>query len=196
MTGDFAERLSAIERATGTNLCLWLRPTLREMPLAIQKYDDPFLPFSRTVIAATHDIVCAFMFDLASYMALGAAGTVALERSIAHAAAEHDALTILHGPFYGPDYAQASAPLAFNADAVTIVRAEDAPAYHSVGVHAFVTGADTPGTISRFDGSTLLIADWNGAGQTTLRVIAEDALGRGYDEDFAEKARAALEALR
>lgn len=201
MSAEFAERVHVTVAAKGSDLCLWLRPTLREMPLPIQKFDDPFLPFSRAVINATHAVVCAYLFDLAAYMALGAAGTVALERSIAHAAAQRDVLTILHGPFYGPNYATASANLAFNVGAVTILRPEDAPAYHALGVEALLFGPAPAGTIStigRFDPdqSRVSAARGNGAGEVSLRVIAEDALGRGYDDDFPEKARARLESLR
>lgn len=201
MSAEFAERVQVTVAAKGSDLVLWLRPTLREMPLPIQKFDDPFLPFSRAVINATHAVVCAYLFDLAAYMALGAAGTVALERSIAHAAAQRDVLTILHGPFYGPDYATASANLAFNADAVTILRPEDAPAYHALGVQPLLFGPAPAGTlsaISRFDPdqSRVTVARANGAGEISLRVIAEDTLGRGYDDDFPERARAKLESLR
>lgn len=201
MSAEFAERVQVTVAAKGSDLVLWLRPTLREMPLPIQKFDDPFLPFSRAVINATHAVVCAYLFDLAAYMALGAAGTVALERSIAHAAAQRDVLTILHGPFYGPDYATASANLAFNADAVTILRPEDAPAYHALGVQALLFGPAPAGTlsaISRFDPdqSRVTVARANGAGEISLRVIAEDTLGRGYDDDFPERACTRLESLR
>lgn len=201
MSAEFAERVQVTVAAKGSDLVLWLRPTLREMPLPIQKFDDPFLPFSRAVINATHAVVCAYLFDLAAYMALGAAGTVALERSIAHAAAQRDVLTILHGPFYGPDYATASANLAFNADAVTILRPEDAPAYHALGVQPLLFGPAPAGTlsaISRFDPdqSRVTVARANGAGEISLRVIAEDTLGRGYDDDFPERACTRLESLR
>jgi orotidine-5'-phosphate decarboxylase len=54
------------------------------MPGPLLKYDDPFLPFLKTIVDATADLVCAYKPNLGFYLALGAAGAIALERIIAY----------------------------------------------------------------------------------------------------------------
>ena len=73
------------------------------MPYPMQRYDDPFLPYGRAVIDATSDIACAYVFDLAAYLSIGASGAIALERTIAYVPSP--SLTILHGMFTRAEYA-------------------------------------------------------------------------------------------
>jgi hypothetical protein len=145
------------------------------MPL--QSYDDPFLPFGKAIIAATRDLVRAYVFDLAAYLALGAAGAVALERTIAYVG--EDNLTVLHGAFVGGDYAEAAR--GFAADAVTLVDAADAEPYQRTGVGTFL-----------LQGETLTLV----GGALRLRLLGDEVLYAGSGEDFAERARAALERAR
>src|SRR4051812_25649910 len=93
-----------------------MSPRLTKMPLPMQRYDDPFLPFGKAIIAATQDLVCAYVFDLAAYLAIGAAGAVALERTIAFVGENN--LTVLHAWFADSGYI--SAAEAFGVDAVTL----------------------------------------------------------------------------
>jgi hypothetical protein len=67
------------------HLSLTLAPLITKMPLPMLYSDDPFLPFSKAVIDATRVHVSVYCFDLARYLALGAAGAIALERAIAYA---------------------------------------------------------------------------------------------------------------
>lgn len=128
MLSDFRARLHlSIQGSKGSNLALWLAPRLSQLPLPIQRYDDPFLPFGKAVINATSELVAAYVFDLAAYLALGAAGAVALERTIAYVAGR--AVTILHGPFVGDQYLPISDETAFNVDAVTLASPADFAAY-------------------------------------------------------------------
>jgi hypothetical protein len=114
----FIEKLESIQQKNKSNICLLIAPRLEKMPLLIQKYDDPFLPFGKTVIDATNDVVCAYMFDLAAYLALGAAGAISLERTVDYVGS--DVVTILHGPFSTPDYVKMMDETAFGVDAVTL----------------------------------------------------------------------------
>ena len=105
---SFSVRLRAAQAARDSDLALMLSPRLAQMPLPMQRYDDPFLPFGKAIIDATRDLVCAYVFDLAAYLALGAAGAVALERTIAYAGTDDATVTILHAPFVGAAYVDAA----------------------------------------------------------------------------------------
>lgn len=134
------------------------------MPLPIQRYDDPFLPFGKAIIGATRDLLCGYMFDLAAYLALGAAGAVALERSIAYVGGE--VAKILHGPFASPDYAEMAG--AFNVDAVTLTEPVYAETYLQADIGVFtLDGAGEAGTYST-ENSTLTLDD------IVLRLLGDD----------------------
>ncbi len=126
MQAKFIDNLDSIQKTTGSNVGLLLHPVLERMPLPMRTYDDPFLPFTKGVINATRDIVCVYMFDLASYLNIGAAGAIALERSIAYTG--KDNLKILHGPF-SAGYSKLMEENAFNADALTLVQGQDLHPY-------------------------------------------------------------------
>ena len=126
----FSEKLQSAQARNRTAVALVIAPRMVEMPMPIQKFDDPFFPFSKAIIAATRDVVCAYMFDLACYLAHGAAGAVALERSIAYVGG--DVPTILHAPFASPAYVEAAGVNAFNVDGVTIAEPDYAAAYAKV----------------------------------------------------------------
>src|SRR5512146_194773 len=115
----FQDRLSAAQVRSASTLAFGLAPSIKTLPLAMQRFDEPLLPFGKAVIDSTADLVCAYVFHLASYLALGAAGAVALERTIAYVPAH--LIKILHGPFATGDYAQAAFEDAFGADGVTLI---------------------------------------------------------------------------
>jgi hypothetical protein len=162
-----------------SDLILWVRPRLDQMPLPMQRYDDPFLPFGKAIINTTRDLLCGYLFDFAAYLALGAAGAVALERTIAYVSDE--AVSILHGPFASPDYTKAAT--AFGVDAVTITDAGIADGYLHEGVGVFALD------IGDYDLKNLmLITD-----ASVLRVLSNDVLYAGHGDDFAEQVRAAVE---
>ena len=164
-----------------------MHPRLEQMPLPIQRHDDPFLPFGKAIIIATRDLVCGYMFDVAAYLALGAAGAVALERTIAYVG-DHS-LSILQGPFASADYAQAAGAGAFNVDAVTLTNADDTQAYHREDVGVFVLGNERE-DVGAFDvENSMLLLDG-----IVLRLLGNDVLYAGRGDDFAEQVRAAVKA--
>jgi orotidine-5'-phosphate decarboxylase len=118
MPRSFSAKLAAIQAQNQSEIGLVIAPQLERLPLPIQRYDDPFFPFGKAIIGATHDLVCAYIFDLAAYLALGAAGAIALERTIDYAGSE--IITILHGAFALPAFAQLSDENSFGVDALTI----------------------------------------------------------------------------
>jgi hypothetical protein len=150
------------------------------MPLPMQRYDDPFLPFSKSIINATRNLLCGYLFDFAAYLALGAAGAVALERSIAYVGDE--SVTILHALFSSSDYAKASS--AFNIDAVTITNAASADKYLEENIGVFMLDAGN----NALKNLTLT------SDEIELRILCDNILYVGHGEDFAEQVRAAVEA--
>ncbi|MER3459388.1 MAG: orotidine-5'-phosphate decarboxylase [Chloroflexota bacterium] len=80
----FLEKLLAAQSHNRSWLCLGLDPVLAKMPLPLHKEDDPLLPFNKAMIDATADLVCAYKPNLAFYLAEGAAGLIALERTLAY----------------------------------------------------------------------------------------------------------------
>lgn len=198
---SFYDKVTDVQRARSTDLALLIKPKLSKMPLPMVKIDDPFLPFGKAIIDATRDILCAYVFDLASYLALGAAGAVALERTIAYAGADGETVTILHAPFATPDYREAASDRAFNVDAVTLISDDYAGAYLSEpGRCAFVV-ANTLGSVSPGAGlyipeEGLFFLEVNQMQLLRIRLLGEEVLYAGSRDDFAEQTRASVEAQR
>jgi hypothetical protein len=115
---NFRELVEAAQERNRSTLAIGLAPTLNKLPYEIQRFDEPFLPYGKAVIDATADLACAYVFHLGAYLALGAAGAVALERTIAYVPT--GVVKILHGPFANSEYVRATFEEGFGADAVTI----------------------------------------------------------------------------
>lgn len=139
-------------RATSTHalaerplpVAVGLAPRIDHMPVDLLLYDDPFLPFGRAVIDATADLVPAYVFHLGAYLALGAAGAIALERTLAYV--PRPAIKILHAAFATADYVKASYEDAFGADAVTVSAAlqpADLAVYLADSAHGVLIESDT-----------------------------------------------------
>jgi hypothetical protein len=197
---SFAERLERIQQECQNNLALLVAPRLTKLPLVIQSFDDPFLPYAKAIINATRGQVCAYVFDLAAYLSIGAAGAVALERTIAYAKGE--TLTILHGPFAGADYVSLMDERSFNADGVTLVHREDVPAYtirDTCAVFVMMRGQPQRGDMTYsgiyWQDASLLTLPSSGS-ILQIRLEGEDILYAAMSEDFAEQTAAALEKLR
>ena len=170
----------------GTDRALLLAPRLTRMPLPMQRYDDPFLPFGKAIIAATQEVVCAYIFDLASYLAIGAAGAVALERTIA--SVDDQTVTILHGPFVGAGYLDMAE--AFEVDALTLIDPSDADVYQMAGFGVFVV----LGALSaRVDGTRLVGRAAHDGVTLGVTFYGENALYTGRGDDFADQIRAKLQ---
>jgi orotidine-5'-phosphate decarboxylase len=135
----FVEKLQAAQAANDSWVCVGLDPVLERMPGPFLKYDDPFLPFLKAIVDATADLVCAYKPNLGFYLALGAAGAIALERIIAYV--PRHIPVILDAKFNDIGHtAQAYARGAFDAlgaDAVTVN-----PYLGQDGVAPFLAQAD------------------------------------------------------
>lgn len=123
---SFAQRVAAYQRSSQSKIVVRLAPTASRLPLAYLRFDDPALPYGRDVISATAGGVCGWVFDLSAYLAYGAAGIIALERTLALAVGQ--GITILHCAFAIPDYVGIQdSPL--KCDAVTVIDASLCPVY-------------------------------------------------------------------
>jgi hypothetical protein len=180
VTEAFADKLRRIQSERKSDLALLLAPRLPRLPLPIQRYDDPFLPFGKAVIQTTRDLVCAYVFDFPAYLAIGAAGAIALERTIAYAG--RDVITILHGAFTGSDYVALMDETSFNVDAITISEGKF-PIVRNDRTVFIVRSGETKHTESPayWKDSDLFCMD-----DLQLRLVGEEVLYRSSGEDFAD----------
>ncbi|MCZ2115255.1 MAG: orotidine-5'-phosphate decarboxylase [Anaerolineae bacterium] len=79
----YLDKLRAAQEANNSWLCIGLDPQPELLPIEAQRWDEPVLPFNRRIIDATADLVCAYKPNLGFYVQWGAAGIIALERTIA-----------------------------------------------------------------------------------------------------------------
>jgi orotidine-5'-phosphate decarboxylase len=81
----YLEKLKSAQERNNSWLCVGLDPQPDRLPLeATYKWDEPVLPFNKAIIDATADLVCAYKPNLGFYLQWGAAGMIALERTVAY----------------------------------------------------------------------------------------------------------------
>lgn len=80
----YLEKLAAVQRKNESWLCIGLDPDPGRLPLPSMQWDEPVLPFNKAIIDATAELVCAYKPNLGFYLQWGAAGVIALERTIAY----------------------------------------------------------------------------------------------------------------
>ena len=85
----------------------------------MQRYDEPFLPFGKALIDTTKDLVAGYVFDLEAYLVPGAAGMIALERTIGYVPS--DLVTILHGGFLTAAMTSGMS-MTMNSDSITVAQ--------------------------------------------------------------------------
>lgn len=79
----YLEKLKNAQEKNSSWLCIGLDPQPDKLPIqATHQWDEPVLPFNKAIIDATADIACAFKPNLGFYLQWGAAGMIALERTI------------------------------------------------------------------------------------------------------------------
>jgi hypothetical protein len=194
---NFVEKTQEAQQETGANIALFFNPRIELLPIAATRFDDPFLPFSKAIINATRDLACAYVFDLAAYLSLGAAGAVALERSIRYV--PDNRISILHGAFSSDAFSAMADITGFGVNAITITDKcylrtylEKPPYAAFVMQHGAVDVAHLPdqGGLFWIDENQLMMSP-----ETSLRLINNSVLYAGRYDDYAQKTREALEAL-
>ncbi len=199
MSLKFADKLRSAQLVNDSDILLLVTPRLTKLPLPIQRFDDPFLPFGRAIIQATHDLVCGYVFDLAAYLALGAAGVIALERTMPFV--RPPLIRVLHGPFSGPDYVAAAFESALTCDAVTLVDDVYLDMYIAEPGHgAFIVQRGFPRTDHihgmYWTDMRLLTYPADEDEVINLRLADERVLYAGHGDSFTEDIRAALGKLQ
>lgn len=202
MKRSFIQKLATIQKEKNSNIGLLIAPRVERMPLPIQRYDDPFLPFGKAVINATRDLVCAYMFDLAAYLVPGAAGAVALERTVDYVGEE--AITILHGAFTLPTFASLMEETGFGVEAVTLASQEHLDIYtqrEDRGVFIMdrrksdLTNATPQAGLYLVEEALLTIGGEIG-NRLQIRMTNEMLMYASRGEDFAEVIRNKIEQIR
>ncbi|MCP4360309.1 MAG: orotidine-5'-phosphate decarboxylase [Chloroflexi bacterium] len=80
----YLNKLRTIQEQNNSWLCIGLDPDPQKLRVDWFKWDEPILPFNKAIIDATADLVCAYKPNLGFYLQWGAAGIIALERTIAY----------------------------------------------------------------------------------------------------------------
>jgi orotidine-5'-phosphate decarboxylase len=81
----FLTKLRHAQEKNNSWLCIGLDPQPDQLPLpALHQWDEPVFPFCKAIIEATADIACAFKPNLGFFLQWGAAGMIALERTMAY----------------------------------------------------------------------------------------------------------------
>jgi hypothetical protein len=197
---EFLAKLSALREKRESNLALFLNPRLENLPLSIARFDEPFLPYGKEIIRTTQDLVVAYVFDLASYFSLGAAGIVALERSIRYAG---DSITILHAPFASGEYSAMADMTGLGVDAITVTSKEliqtylEKPPYTAFAIHkGDISSTELPeaGGLLSFDRDRISYLNLMRY-QENLQLTSQKLLAFNRGEDYLEQLRLVLEAM-
>ncbi len=118
---DFWGKLWKAQQERRTRVGLALPVRMDRMPAPMLQVDDPIFPFSRIIVEAVGEQVCAYAIPLMAFLAEGAAGMVAMERLMRYLP---DPLPILLDiRWRDPGAAERCARAAFEvwgADAVTV----------------------------------------------------------------------------
>lgn len=80
----YLQKLHTAQQQNNSWLCVGLDPDPAQLRVDVLKWDEPVLPFNKAIIDATVDLVCAYKPNLGFYLQWGAAGVIALERTIAY----------------------------------------------------------------------------------------------------------------
>ncbi len=80
----YLEKLKSIQDQNNSWVCVGLDPVPERLRVDFLKWDEPILPYNKAIIDATADLVCAYKPNLGFYLQWGAAGIIALERTIAY----------------------------------------------------------------------------------------------------------------
>ncbi|MGB7338073.1 MAG: hypothetical protein WBC91_04195 [Phototrophicaceae bacterium] len=178
-----------------SRIILHMNPIFELLPIPIWRYDDPFLPFAKAIIPATHDLVAGYLFNFPRYLAMAGAGAVALERSIA--LVPQDRVRILHAPFVGDTYSAMADATAFDVDALTVIHKEDYQYYSdNPPFTAFMMShANNDDKDNTYNSDTQQL-HYQANGQTkTFKLTTNDILYASKNDDFLDKLCEGIQSL-
>lgn len=78
----FRQKLEQIIKKNNSLLCVGLDPDLKKIPKRFLKIQNPIFEFNKSIINATHDLVCAYKPNIAFYEAYGIDGLKQLKQTI------------------------------------------------------------------------------------------------------------------
>lgn len=198
MPDNFAAFLDHRCRTKKTRLGIILAPHLLMLPHLIQRYDDPFLPYGKAIINAARDNACVYLFDLSAYLSLGAAGAIALERTLRYA--EGESITIVHGPFASTSYVNMFDETGFGAHAVTITPETPLDAFlkrPDRGLFVIHSGHDQSEILPPPNAGIYELSDQTlRMGGITIKLISDRDLFNRASEDFSGEVQTNMERLR
>lgn len=191
MQNSLLSKLEASSITIRPDLALMFAPSVAKMPLPIRAHDDPFFPFGKAIIDATADRINAYIFNFASYLSLGAAGVIALERTIAYA---NDKVTILHGPFCSKEFSVLADDVSINVDAITVSAGVKQLKYSCPAILVIngttQSAKNTSNSVysGQYDASSQLLQ----IGARTLSVLIDAGSIAGQGNDYIEKLQYAV----
>lgn len=199
----FKARLQAAHARNGSRLLLGITPVIDKLPAAVAKIDDPFLPLGKLIINATQDLVCGYVFHLANYLSIGAAGMIALERTLAYV--PQGMVRVIHGPFVGPGYVRGIYEDALDAHAATLLphSADDVAPYVTEPSHGAFVPPESDALTAAYPES---VGVYRAESATRTRIVLAglpdthwvwgETAYKTRTIDFEDALRAALEALK
>ena len=78
----FTSKLTSAQQTNNSWVCVGLDPVMGRMPETVRDSESPFLAFSRAIVEATVDVVCAYKPNLGFWLVEGPAGLSALQQLI------------------------------------------------------------------------------------------------------------------
>lgn len=79
---NFQQKLNKIIKKNNSLLCGGLDPELEKIPSSFLKSKNPLFEFNKSIIDATHDLVCVYKPNIAFYEAYGIGGLKQLKQTI------------------------------------------------------------------------------------------------------------------
>ncbi len=92
---DFKRKLAAAWARNNSLLCVGLDPNIDKLPEHVRESKTPFFDFSKAIIDATADAVCAFKPNSAFYEARGADGITELNQTCDYIKTQHPDIPVI-----------------------------------------------------------------------------------------------------
>lgn len=188
---SFTTKLEHIIATNGSRLAIYLSPDIALIPQYILRYDEPFLPFGKEVINATSKNGCCYIFDLAAYMALGAVGMIALERTIDYVGSEH--ITVLDGAFSDSDYVIVMDENSFGVDAITVSATFDVNAQIRYDRGVFLISDTLPNNIPKEQNLGFKVNDELHVNSISMKILDRNFVYQDRRDSFTETLRHQIE---
>ena len=79
---NFKQKLENVVKKNNSLLCVGLDPDLKKLPKSFLQKENPIFEFNKSIINATHDLVCVYKPNIAFYEAYGLDGLLQLKKTI------------------------------------------------------------------------------------------------------------------